>query len=77
MRTIKEIEVGADYCLTAVFDTGEKRCFDVRPLFGMEVFSSLKDLSYFKQVANRGYFIEWPQEQDLSADTIYLEGQPA
>ncbi|OGJ89071.1 MAG: hypothetical protein A2268_11885 [Candidatus Raymondbacteria bacterium RifOxyA12_full_50_37] len=77
MRTIKEIEAGTDYYLTAVFDTGEKRRFDVKPLFEMEVFSSLKDFSYFKQVANRGYFIEWPQEQDLSADTIYLEGQPA
>ena len=37
------------------------------------VFQELKDKNYFKLAKNKGYYIEWPNEQDLSSDTLFFE----
>jgi hypothetical protein len=60
--------------LLIAFDTGEKKQFDLKPYFEFPVFKELRNESYFRQVKNKGCFVEWPHEQDLSADTLYLEG---
>lgn len=74
MRTITTISVQDDWTLNAVFADGTVRCFDVKPLLGCEAFAELRQLALFKAVNNHGYFIEWPNDADLSADTIYLQG---
>jgi len=76
MRTITAIYANDDWTLDVSFDDGAERRFDVKPLLSYEAFVPLSQLSAFKAVRNRGYFIEWVSEADLSADTLYLDGLP-
>jgi len=74
MKTISTLHANDDWTLDVAFTDGAKRRFDMRPLFEYEVFSGLRDIAMFKSVRNAGYFIEWANDADLSADTLYLEG---
>ena len=76
MRTITTIRANDDWTLDVFFIDGAERSFDVKPLLDLEAFSALKNLEMFKRVSNGGYFVEWGNEADLSADTLYLEGKP-
>ena len=74
MLKIKQLKPLNNNKLSIVFENGEMRIFNLSPYLGKGVFQELKDPAYFNQVKNEGYFICWPHEQDLSADTLYLEG---
>jgi hypothetical protein len=74
MRTITQIRANDDWTLDISFADGAERRFDIKPLLTCEVFGPLQDLQVFKTVRNNGYFVEWVNEADLSADTLYLEG---
>jgi hypothetical protein len=75
MRTISTIRANDDWTLDVAFDDGAERRFDVRPLLDCEAFAALRNIGLFKRVRNGGYFVEWDNEADLSADTLYLEGR--
>jgi hypothetical protein len=75
MIKIKDINITNDYCLIIDFETNEKKVFDLKPYLNKPVFQQLNDINYFKLVRNKGYFIEWPNEEDLSSDTLYYEGK--
>ena len=77
MRTILNIEARDDWSLEILFADAERRIFDLKPLLECEAFAELKDLSMFLAVRNAGYFVEWPNGADLSADTLCLEGRVA
>jgi len=76
MRTIIEIRANDDWTLDVAFNDGAERRFDVKPLLDCEAFVQLHNIDMFKMIRNGGYFVEWPNEADLSADTLYLEGIP-
>jgi hypothetical protein len=77
MRTIDEIMVLKGYRLKVIFQSGDARIFDFKQFFNTEnVFSKLKDEYLFRNVKNRKYFVEWQDEIDISADTLFLEGVP-
>jgi uncharacterized protein DUF2442 len=48
--------------------------FDVTPYLNLGVFRELKDADYFKQVTLAFGTVQWPNEQDISPDTLYIEG---
>jgi hypothetical protein len=74
MKTISTLYANDDWTLDITFTDGARRWFDVKPLLEYEAFSELRDIAMFKSVRNVGYFIEWANDADLSADTLYLEG---
>ena len=76
MRNINTIFANDDWTLDAAFDDGVERRFDVKPLLDLEAFKPLRNLNVFKTIRNRGYFVEWMNEIDLSADTLYIDGEP-
>jgi hypothetical protein len=76
MRTIRTILANDDWTLDVAFDDGLKRRFDVKPLLDCEAFKPLQNLNAFQTIRNCGYFVEWMNEIDLSADTLYLDGIP-
>jgi hypothetical protein len=41
-----------------------------------EAFAPLQNIGLFRTIHNGGYFVEWDNDADLSADTLYLEGKP-
>lgn len=77
-RKIKEIKPLEEYRLLAVFDNGEIKTYDVKPLFEKwEAFQALRTIPYlFDQVHidAGGYGISWNDEVDLSCDEIYYNG---
>jgi len=74
MRTIKRIVPTRQWTLEVTFESGETRVFDTKPLLLLEAFEDLRDIERFLMVRNRGYFIEWDGEIDLSADTLFHDG---
>ncbi|HEX5885301.1 MAG TPA: DUF2442 domain-containing protein [Pyrinomonadaceae bacterium] len=46
----------------------------MKPYLKYEVFQELKDLAYFKQVALAFGTVQWPHEQDIAPDTLFVEG---
>jgi hypothetical protein len=73
---IAAVEVLPQYKLWVRFGNGQSRLFDVGPYLGKGVFKELRDESYLKKVRIISGGIEWPHEQDLSADTLYYRGVP-
>ena len=74
MRTITTISANDDWTLDVSFNDGAQCRFDVKPLLACEAFKPLRNLNAFKAISNGSYFVEWENEADLSADTLYLEG---
>lgn len=74
MRNISGIHANDDWTIDVAFDDGAERRFDVKPLLDCEAFEPLRNLNAFKAIRNRGYFVEWNNEVDLSADTLFLDG---
>lgn len=75
MLKIKNLTVLDDYRLLINFQDGENKTFDLFPYLDKGIFKDLKNKDYFKLVKNEGYFIKWPDDQDLSSDTLYIEGK--
>ncbi len=73
---IVAVKVMPEYKLCVRFGSGESRLFDVGPYLSKGVFKELKNESYLKKVRIISGGIEWPHEQDLSADTLYCRGIP-
>lgn len=69
----KPIEVAPleDYKLSLVFDNGEHKIFDVKPLISGEWFGELQDMSVFKTVKIAGNTVEWINGQDVCPDDLY------
>ena len=40
------------------------------------MFRELKDIGYFKQVRIAFGTVQWPHEQDISPDTLFVESRP-
>jgi len=74
MLTIANLSAHPDWTLKVVFTDGSRGTFDMKPLLSCEAFEELRDPALFRQVRNQGYFVEWPNGADLSADTLKLGG---
>ncbi len=73
---ITHVEARPDHRLCVGFENGESRLFDVTPYLDKGVFQELRDEVYFQRVRPVWGGVEWPHEQDLSADTLYCAGTP-
>lgn len=65
-----------DYCLEAVFETGERRWFDMKPFLSFPAFSALTEQNLFMKAYAAHGTVAWSDEIDLSPDTLYLRGRP-
>ncbi len=73
MKKIMAVTANDDFSLDLKFNDGSVKRFDVRPYLDYEVFRELKDPNYFKQVSLAFGTVQWPHEQDISPETLYLE----
>ena len=62
-----------DYQLDIVTSSGVTGVFDVKPYMGRGVFKELSDKDYFSKVRPMHHGVMWPNEQDLSSDTIIYD----
>lgn len=75
MKKVLAVKANDDFSLDLKFNDDSLRRFDARPYLEFGVFTELKDLHYFKQVRIAYGTVQWPHEQDISPDTLYLESQ--
>ena len=75
MIKVVEAKPNDDYSLDLKFSDGSAKRFDVKPYLDYEVFKELKDLNYFKQTKISFGTVQWKNEQDISPETLYLEGE--
>lgn len=74
MRKVIAVKANDDYSLDLRFNDEAEKRFDVKPYLDYEVFQKLKDLEYFKSVRIALGTVQWPDEQDISPETLYIEG---
>ena len=77
MNKVVAVKARDDFSLDLKFSDGSIKRFDVKPYLDYEVFRELKDPAYFKQVRLAFGTVQWPHEQDISPETLYLEGSSA
>ena len=73
---VRHVYPVSDFAVEVVFETGERRLFDMTPYLHRGVFVRLQDRSVFRSARVVAGSVEWPGGIDLSYDTLYLEGQP-
>lgn len=76
MNKVTAVKANDDFSLDLRFSDGSVKRFDTKPYLDYEVFRELKDLNYFSQVALAFGTVRWPHEQDISSETLCLEGLP-
>lgn len=70
-----KVQASPDYSLVAEFETGEQRCFDMRPYLEYPAFAPLKEPGFFMRAHVEHGTVVWSEDIDLSPDTLYLRGQ--
>jgi hypothetical protein len=73
MRKVVVVKANDDFSLDLRFDDGSVKRFDVKPYLEIGVFQELKNKDYFKRVKVAYGTVQWPNEQDISPETLYLE----
>ncbi len=70
MIKLTSVKVVDSYRLAVQFEDGTQGVCDISPYLEKGDFQELKDESLFREAFCTGWSVEWPNELDLSADTI-------
>jgi len=65
-----------DYTLLLVFENGEKRRFDMKPLLDRKPFSRLKDSGLFLKAKVAYGTVVWPGNIDIAPETLWDQSVP-
>lgn len=76
MKKVVAVKANEDFTLDVQFNDGSRRRFDAKPYLDYGVFTELKDIGYFQQVRIAFGTVQWPHEQDIGPETLYLESIP-
>lgn len=71
-RIIKAIPM-ADFKIEVLTSSGLAGIFDMKPYLKGSAFKQLLNENYFKQVKPLHLGISWPDEQDISSDTVVAD----
>lgn len=73
---ISSVRANPDYTLYVEFENGEKRLYNVAPLFDKwPVFKQLRENNLFQAVKNDKYGVVWNEDIDLACDELYYNGK--
>lgn len=70
MDTILKAIARDDFTIEVVTSSGISGIFNMKPYLKGSAFKELTNTSYFKQLRPAHHGIMWPNEQDISSDTI-------
>ncbi|MGE5293332.1 MAG: DUF2442 domain-containing protein, partial [Solirubrobacterales bacterium] len=62
--------------LLLVFENGQQRRFDMKPLLEKKPFSRLKDLPLFMKAAVACGTVTWPENIDIAPETLWDKSEP-
>ena len=77
LREIVEVEALTGQVLRLAFAGGEQWLYDASRLLDLPVLRPLRDPAYFPRVAIALGTVQWPDGQDLCADSLYEQSTPA
>ena len=69
---VSSVETHSDYSMTITFKNGERRLFDASPLLSLPIYRNLGKV--FSSARVEYGTVVWPQDMDISPDTLYLRG---
>ncbi len=70
---VEEVIYKSDFTIQVKFNDGVVGYFQLNELVEKGIFQELKDLNKFSKVYSTGYSIEWSDELEIDAATIYAE----
>lgn len=73
MVRAKSIRPLDDYKLRIMFNNGEERIFDFKPLLDMPCYKPLKDVDFFRQVYVDCGTAVWNDIIDIAPETLFEE----
>ncbi len=73
---VKSVTASDQYRLILVFENGETRCFDMRPLLAIGQFRELTTLELFKTARVAFDTVEWENGLDLDPEYLYDRSEP-
>ena len=73
---VKSVTASDQYRLILVFENGETRCFDMRPLLATGRFRELTTPELFKTARVAFDTVEWENGPDLDPEYLYDRSEP-
>jgi len=77
MHKVISVKTLQNYALAVTFETGDERLFDMTPYLDKGAFKQLKNVDTFNQAYVAWDTVCWPNELDISPETLYLRSEPA
>ena len=71
MIEVNSVVAVSDFELVLTFNSGERRCFDMRPYLHYPVFHRLKNPGYFSLARVDYGTVTWPGDIDIVPETLY------
>lgn len=75
MKKVISAKANGNFTLDLQFNDGKIKRFDAKPYLDFPVFRELKNLENFRQIKIAFGTVRWKNEQDISPETLYLEGK--
>jgi hypothetical protein len=76
MIQVTSVKAVSDFRLVITFNTGERRCFDMRPYLQHPVFRRLENPAFFNMARVDYGTVTWPGEIDIAPETLYEHSEP-
>ena len=71
MIEVNSVVAVSDFELVLTFNSGERRCFDMRPYLHYPVFHRLKNPGYFSLARVDYGTVTWLGDIDIAPETLY------
>ena len=77
LRDVISVKTRNDYTLELVFETGEKRVFDMKPFLDKKPFIKLLNSPLFFKASVQYGTVTWPGDIDIAPETLWACSRPA
>ncbi len=74
---VVQVEPQEDCTLLLVFENGQRRRFDMKPLLDKKPFTQLKKLPLFMKASVAYGTVVWPGNIDIAPETLWDRSEPA
>jgi Protein of unknown function (DUF2442) len=74
MNKVIAAKANDDFSLDLKFSDDSVKRFDLKPYLHYPVLSQLNDPAYFRKLKVAFGTVQWPNGEDISPETLYLEG---
>jgi len=74
--SVKDVVAKPDFTLVITFESGERKCFDMKPYLDKGVFRKLRDSDAFKRARVCFNTVCWDDDIDFDPEALYEGGLP-